>query len=403
MTRKRTVFPLCLLVWLALAVTVEVAYAGKKVTVCHRPPGDPGSAHTISVGEEALPAHLKHGDQVGECPSGCQVNTSICDDANACTADTCRTDGQCEHTAVNCDDGNACTLDSCNSSLGCLNVPAAGGTPCDDGKVCTSDDVCVNTECLGSPVAGCCTINDDCNDNNPCTVDTCSGNACAYQPRDCSVTSKCLVGFCDPVTGGCGTTPVNCDDSNVCTDDHCEPAVGCFSTPTQNPPEPREVSCTDGADNDCDGLIDAADPDCNGITYTTTFLEDTAPTEQQCADWNAFLASLSAGTAFSSITLSGSEDPTGVTCSGPAADEIAQALRSGTPLSRDCNGRTWFVGAGTDCNANGEFAVELALDSACDCAEFAYSVRPCIGNVNWGGVNTPNCPGPTQTITVRVR
>jgi len=31
---------------------------------------------------------------------------------------------------------------------------------------------------------------------------------------------------------------------------------------TCTPTEPVEVSCTDGLDNDCDGLIDAADPDC---------------------------------------------------------------------------------------------------------------------------------------------
>jgi len=32
--------------------------------------------------------------------------------------------------------------------------------------------------------------------------------------------------------------------------------------PTANPPQATETSCADGADNDCDGLVDAADPDC---------------------------------------------------------------------------------------------------------------------------------------------
>jgi hypothetical protein len=40
----------------------------KKVTLCHRPPGNPANAHTISVGEPARAAHLRHGDQLGACP-----------------------------------------------------------------------------------------------------------------------------------------------------------------------------------------------------------------------------------------------------------------------------------------------------------------------------------------------
>ena len=38
-----------------------------KATICHYPPGNPGNAHTISVGESAVPAHLAHGDEEGEC------------------------------------------------------------------------------------------------------------------------------------------------------------------------------------------------------------------------------------------------------------------------------------------------------------------------------------------------
>jgi len=40
-----------------------------KVTICHIPPGNPENAHTISVGEAAVPAHLAHGDFEGPCPA----------------------------------------------------------------------------------------------------------------------------------------------------------------------------------------------------------------------------------------------------------------------------------------------------------------------------------------------
>jgi hypothetical protein len=39
-----------------------------KVVICHIPPGNPDNAHTITVDESAVPAHLEHGDTLGECP-----------------------------------------------------------------------------------------------------------------------------------------------------------------------------------------------------------------------------------------------------------------------------------------------------------------------------------------------
>jgi hypothetical protein len=57
--------------WLS---TIPAAYAtldggndNEKVTICHIPPGNPDNAHTISVSENAVPAHLAHGDTIGEC------------------------------------------------------------------------------------------------------------------------------------------------------------------------------------------------------------------------------------------------------------------------------------------------------------------------------------------------
>ena len=39
----------------------------EKVTICHIPPGNPENAHTITISESALQAHLSHGDYLGEC------------------------------------------------------------------------------------------------------------------------------------------------------------------------------------------------------------------------------------------------------------------------------------------------------------------------------------------------
>src|ERR1041385_3056642 len=42
-----------------------------KTTVCHIPPGNPANAHTICIGNAAVPAHLTyHGDFIGTCSCG---------------------------------------------------------------------------------------------------------------------------------------------------------------------------------------------------------------------------------------------------------------------------------------------------------------------------------------------
>ena len=52
-------------------------FHGKKVTICHIPPGNPANAHSISIGLPALKAHIAHGDILGACtepttgPTGC--------------------------------------------------------------------------------------------------------------------------------------------------------------------------------------------------------------------------------------------------------------------------------------------------------------------------------------------
>lgn len=56
-----------------VAVPAAPANAGSdnfKVTICHIPPGNPENAHEISVSVFAVPAHLAHGDDLGECDGG---------------------------------------------------------------------------------------------------------------------------------------------------------------------------------------------------------------------------------------------------------------------------------------------------------------------------------------------
>lgn len=58
----------CTLLLLALLALGTAAWAGNnKVQVCHFPPGNPDNFHTITISENALSAHLGHGDVAGSC------------------------------------------------------------------------------------------------------------------------------------------------------------------------------------------------------------------------------------------------------------------------------------------------------------------------------------------------
>jgi hypothetical protein len=84
---------------------------------------------------------------------GCQHanNNDPCDDGNACTIlDACNAGACAGGTVVVCNDANACTDDSCNPGSGCVftNNSAA----CDDGNACTAGDVCGGGTCAGTPI-----------------------------------------------------------------------------------------------------------------------------------------------------------------------------------------------------------------------------------------------------------
>ena len=67
MNRKYVVAAFVAILALLGAVASVDADSPGKVDVCHIPPGNPANAHTINVSVNAVPAHLAHGDYLGEC------------------------------------------------------------------------------------------------------------------------------------------------------------------------------------------------------------------------------------------------------------------------------------------------------------------------------------------------
>ena len=89
------------------------------------------------------------------------------------------------------------------------------------------------------------------------------------------------------------------------------------------------------------------------------------------------------GKTYTTVTLRGSNNPTGVTCTGASANTICQALRTGTAMSGiSCGGRTWNIGGcggGTEApaeNAAGEHRAgeDAALDVGAQAGERGHVV-----------------------------
>jgi hypothetical protein len=164
------------------------------------PPGNPGNFHTITVDDNALQAHLGHGDLAGECAAHCG---QLCDDGNACTIDACDANEQCAavHPPVNCDDGNLCTTDTCNPATGCVGTSRV----CSDTDLCTVDSCDPLTgDCVFPPAA--CPAGQTCNPaNGSCDdVDECLSEPCLN--GDCIDGTNQYTCLCYP-----GFTGVNCE------------------------------------------------------------------------------------------------------------------------------------------------------------------------------------------------
>lgn len=253
------------------------------VEICHIPPDDPSNFQTIKVAENALAAHLGHGDIPGACGDACET---LCDDDDACTSDFCDENEECAHAPVDCDDSNECTDDSCDSATGCVNTNNTD--PCDDGMVCTDQDACVEGDCVGNVIDSCCSTHEECKEDpdDLCTTNTCDvDNSCVSEEIICVPENECQVGVC--VDGDCTFSNRDCDDNNLCTEDSCNTDTGCVNDPVTGPTgqacdtglsgvcqegtiqcdngsssceqnmQPAEDDATcDGTDDDCDGNVD---------------------------------------------------------------------------------------------------------------------------------------------------
>lgn len=114
---------------------------------------------------------------------------------------------------------------------------------CEDNDPCTTDTCNVGDEvCEFTPI--------NCDDGNACTADSCSGGACVNDVISCDDGNSCTIDSCDAGTG-CANDPIDCDDADACTSDSCSGGV-CSNDPICGPADGCcDASCDPGSDPDC--------------------------------------------------------------------------------------------------------------------------------------------------------
>ncbi|CAF1187508.1 unnamed protein product [Didymodactylos carnosus] len=132
----------------------------------------------------------------------------------------------------------------------------------------------------------------------------------------------------------------------------------------------------------------------NTVTYSQCFTSGATATSQ-CTAWTTFVAQLTPR-AYTLLTIRGTQDLVGVTVTDATViSNIASALRTSTAYGPvTSNSRSWAVGS---CGTAYELS---ASGTTCQCASPGYIARPCLTNLNWGGINNITCSAASQTITV---
>ncbi len=193
-----------------------------------------------------------------ECTAGtCQstANANPCDDGDECTVnDTCSA-GTCLGIDGDCSDQNECTEDACHKGI-CIHFDL-NNVPCRSEDNCLENGTCVNGECIQDEKI--------CDDDNDCTTDTCiPETGCVFTPvpndvpcRDpeCTLiangTTPVFIGkgLCDGA-GFCSIPPpIDCNDNNNCTIDTCSVETGCINTIIAEDCCQTNEECDD--DNEC--------------------------------------------------------------------------------------------------------------------------------------------------------
>jgi hypothetical protein len=344
------------------------------------------------------------------------------------TTKTCSICPGSQNVETTCSDG----IDNdCNGLIDCKDTncqpsASAPGKSCGSfGKACTSlnGGTCECSGNGGAPQAVETSCGDgfdnDCNGKIDCEDSACSGKSC---DRAGSVGKLCTAGVCTCPGGSfeiCNDGIDNdCNGKIDCQDTACQPSgttPGSFcdgngnrcSAPTTGvasscsvcsgnggTAEARETSCSDGKDNDCDGLIDCADSDCLGRACSAVnpaYVCVAVGGSVTCADpTSQYSLVLTAGSnripadGVATTTITATLKQNGAPLVGKAvvfASPLAGTSVSAPPLT-DSNGQTSVVFTANDTGGSATVTGTFAATASLNVTGQAIVALPQLGQVN---------------------
>ncbi len=321
-----------------------------------------------------------------DCGPGYACQQNACMPATPCKSDLAcksagqvchKTDGVCVDCVVDgdCGKGNRCNGSTCEPAIACVSskdctavcdfnggfcVDCVDAADCTNGQACAAWHKCVpvtctTTACQGGAAFACTagswsySVGSDCQDGNPCTLDTCAtGVGCQQVPGTASCDDKNACTLGDACAAGmCTGSLQGCDDKNVCTADSCDSTSGCQHAPFAAPCDDGDpctlfdfcqVSLCQGATMDCNDNNDCTADSCSGGTCQHTAIAGT------CDDLNGCTV--------------GDTCVTGQCAPGKVVDCQVDTKGCGNGVCQSTGSQTWICTAatqpdGTSCDADG--------------------------------------------------
>ncbi len=254
----------------------EVTFAWVEASNCVADAGTDATADAAKDGDAAIEAA---NDAVVDAPkdaadTALDAGTDAPADAAKDSPSDAKDSGSC--TPANCDDGNPCTVDTCSGGS-CTHANASDLTLCSGTNKCNQSYMCKAGVCTGSsPVV--CTASDQCHSAGAC--DTTSGlcsNPSKTDGTNCNDGNACTqLDTCQ--SGTCaGTKPVVCTAGDQCHDvGACNANTGACS----NPAKADGASCSDG--NACTTVDTCQAGACAGASPVACLASDACHSAGTC-------------------------------------------------------------------------------------------------------------------------